>query len=670
MPLIRDPSVGAGPGTAIVLDPDEVAVDRVALALNVGPIRVAPPGPDWGDAAISAYMADQLVGSTAVDYRIPNRQVRIPLVLGADGPSEFDTQRLYLQGKVALIQREGGWLKRGGGLYADVVNATLAMPDQYGYLGVEADVVLTLECLPDFYGDEVELTVTGGDTGGGEYVGLVADVPGDHPARVRIVVTDESGNDQLGLLWGIRSRHYSAAATARLVYDAEAMTPLDAAVVIGDAVEHGSLAAGWTPVLSTDLFGIGPLTHTGSYRVWAACETGSATPPDVRLLWDVGDFTAPRDNAPKGIPAAGDTYLLDLGEIRIDPAPVGTHQWKGVIQAKGAAGGEDVSIYKLWLQPVDEGAGRVTYALDTDIGLGTYVAQDSFRQSSGALAGKTADVGGAWTGTGDTDDFTVDSTSHTVQRGVTGDSGSGPFPGRLAISGVTALTDQCAQVDFSHLGGVTGLSGAIQAGVVVRYVDALNYVIAMMDRPTGILAVFAVVAGGATPLATRTFGALGNGWRTIRLAAFASGTVAVWCGPTGASTGTPLLYATSPAVATGGALASGKPGFYDMSTGPVIVRLYDNFAAWAPTHGAAMFAGRATQVRHDGVIRESAAGGSYGPASSVIGDLPRLPPSGPESRAVEVFAKPSTGDLDQLPELSPGELGVQIYGRPCWLFRP
>ena len=56
MPIIlADPD----PANAeVVLDPSEVAEDRVELALNAGAIRVAQdPGIDWGDAAIESYRA-------------------------------------------------------------------------------------------------------------------------------------------------------------------------------------------------------------------------------------------------------------------------------------------------------------------------------------------------------------------------------------------------------------------------------------------------------------------------------------------------------------------------------------------------------------------------------------------------------------------------------------
>lgn len=143
----------------VVIDPVEVATGRTELVLHQNidnPIRIGPDGPDWGEAAIQAYMSEQRVGEVPVDYRIPNRQVRIPLLLGASGAAGFAAARTQLQQKVGLLWSEGGWLARDT-LYADVVNASLVLPDVLGLYSVEADVILTLECLPDFYGVEVEI---------------------------------------------------------------------------------------------------------------------------------------------------------------------------------------------------------------------------------------------------------------------------------------------------------------------------------------------------------------------------------------------------------------------------------------------------------------------------------------------------------------------------------
>ena len=148
----------------VELDPAAVIAGRTALNLNSGNIQVSNAGIDWGDAAIQQYLAEQRWGQTPVSYRVPNRTPKIPLLLGKTGGTiaEEEKARLELQKKVSLLQRQGGVLlrQRAGGeaQYADIVNATLTLPDVYGETGgVEPNVVLALETLPDFYGEEIEL---------------------------------------------------------------------------------------------------------------------------------------------------------------------------------------------------------------------------------------------------------------------------------------------------------------------------------------------------------------------------------------------------------------------------------------------------------------------------------------------------------------------------------
>ena len=151
-------------------------------------------------------------------------------------------------------------------------------------------------------------------------------LPGDLPSRLRLKVSDTSGNNQLGCIWGIRSRYYDSAATAALFYEAEALTPINGAAVTGlsgasggDVVTIKSLpAASWVTMLSTTISATtGNWTHQGSYRVWARCYSATGT-PTFRFLWGVGSLSVPVTNDAVTLPAAGAYYLLDLGEVRID----------------------------------------------------------------------------------------------------------------------------------------------------------------------------------------------------------------------------------------------------------------------------------------------------------------------------------------------------------------
>lgn len=142
----------------VVLDPVEVADARVELDITD---FIGPAGPDWGDAAIEAAMAEAQRGQIPIAFRIPNRQITIPLLLLDWDDTNFDDLRSAVQAKVARFQDEGGWLKRsiaGDPVYVDIVGATLKLGGgtSQATTSIDPDAVLTLEAIPDFYGDEEE----------------------------------------------------------------------------------------------------------------------------------------------------------------------------------------------------------------------------------------------------------------------------------------------------------------------------------------------------------------------------------------------------------------------------------------------------------------------------------------------------------------------------------
>lgn len=495
----------------------------------------------------------------------------------------------------------------------------------------------------------------------------------DYPGRVRVVVDEDDGDSQLGLIGAFRSRHHSPDATAAIAYEAEALDPLDAAATAaltgasgGTVVTHAALSTDWTPVLGTDIGGTTPLTHVGTYRVWVRARSPHGSDVSVRLLWDVGDLTLPAENAPRTIPGESSLFNLDLGEVRLNPAPVGTHHWRGVIQAKGALGNEDVSIDKVWLVPVDEGYAVLRAPITADQGLAGFAARDEFNQTAGPLAGKTMSAGGTWGGSGDTDDFAIDAVGHTAQRAAASDAGD--YLGRAALAGASDYTAIAAQVDFK-----TDTVTDQELGLVARY-DVIpgndRFVQCTVNPQLGAVSLRTVIS--FTPLfdflGDTDFPVVANAWYTLRLLVADSGHWAVWGGPR--SDNPPLLMAGHDTdLATGGGFATGQVGFYDAYTGGgVVTRSYDNFAAWVPQLDAVLYANRSAQLHTDGAYREAANGAAWGPTQPPAGDLSRLPPSGLEGRPVELFVKASRGDFGQVPDTGIDDISCQVFYRPCWLF--
>lgn len=675
----------------IVLDPSAVAVNRTELDINSGPIMVRVDGIDWGNAEIEAVMADQDRGSSPIDFRIPNRQITIPLRIQADGTVSFDQARAKLQKKVAMFQQEGGWLKRvvsgGGTLYADIVNAGLTLSGGWmqAQKSMDVDAELRLEAIPDFYEDEITLS-DHTETTLPELTFTETNLRGDYPARVRIVVDDDQGADQSSLFWAIRSRNYDSATTAKPAYEAEALTTLDAATRTslsgasgGTVVQHASLADDWTPVVGTNLQAGTYLTHTGTYRVFARVYSNGGTSSSggtisTRFVWDVGDLVTPTTNDAWNLPTQGSQfYIADLGEIRLDKIPTGSHRWGGQIQAKGQGG--TVAVDRVWFMNTDEGFGICKGAASAT-GLSSFSARDSFDQSSGALSGKVLSTGGTWSGGGDTDDFSVETTGHTAQRTALSDSSINN--GRYAYAGTATYGRVTVQTDLKFSANLTG-SNESWRGVLARWVDNSNRMIAGIysygDGTSFVYLVVAAQVSGSTVFTTSVrnpYLGLVNTQYRVRLQVGTDGAWSAWAGFSTLPLPTePTLSGQSAHLATGGALATGRTGIYDAHVSAVAcTRNFDNFLVTTPTPDAAIFASRSAQLSTLALLRQDSSGSAYGPTSNPSGDLPRLPASGVEGRSAEVTIKASRGDASTSPDSAIDDISARAYYRPSWLYVP
>jgi hypothetical protein len=667
----------------IILDDTTVATGRSQLDITDW---VDVEGIDWGEAVTTTYSAAAERGDIPVDYRVPNRQITIPLNLIERGGTTFATIRDRIQAKAGLWQAEGGWIARvppsGGTVYADVTNASLRLSGAWeqAHKSRDLEAVLTLEAKPDFYKGEVTL----GDhteTSAAELIFTETGIDGHYPGRVRVVVDEDDAETQRGLIWGLRSRHYSSATTARLQYEAEALTPISptAATALtgasgGTVLQNASLGTDWTPIMNTNLLAGTYLTHTGSYRVWARVhDPGVSVGPQVkiRLIWDVGDLVNPVINAPWTFPQRGNFYVADLGEIRLDQSTVGTHRWQGQIQAKCDLFGADVNIDKIWFQPLDEGAGVLRVPLNLVEGTVVTSALSSFDTEAGAITGDSLTTGGTWAGAGDADDFSA--AASVATRTAVSDAGTTAGP-RLMTASTPTLTGTLVQVDVK-VNSVTAAGASDGPGVLARYASTNAYLFANLNfNGPSTLSVMKAVAGTHTQIgyAEVTPALAADTFYTIRLWVTADGAWTVWVYEAGTTPGAPAAAGIDSVLATGGTLASGKVGVMDWHTSASAqTRTIDNFYADAgPSPDAVIHASQSLQLTTEGMFREDSGGAAYGPVSWVEGDLPRIPPAHPEARTVEVFLKASRGDLGDLPDSGIDDISARMTYRPCSLYVP
>lgn len=652
----------------ITVDPVEEAQGRVEFDLTP---FIAYQGPEWGQAITEPHRAQGAIGETVIGSRTPNRRATIPLIVRDGGDVSFDELRSTLQAKVALWQREGGWIKREtsiGPVYARIETAALGLGGSWlqANRAVDIDASLELELSPEWLGEWVEEPENDGDgvDGAGELVRLIEPDRGDQPGHVEITVADEDSIARSSVIWGIRSAHYSSDATAALVYEAADLTPLDGAGTASGStgesptvVHRSDVGLTWAPVLSTEVDGVGPMTHTGSYRVYARARVFAGTSgitAQLRLVWGVGALANAHVNDRVSLSGGAYPYqVVDLGVVLLQPVAGGAHAWHGRVQATASEPGTGIRIDKIYLLPLDESAGVLRSSPSPEAGEADYMVRDEFAQTSGALDGKTANAGGTWATSGSATDFAVEDTGHTLERSATGV--------RRAVIGpdLTATAVRCdIKCSVLHSGN--------QPGIMARVPSSGEPVVLGVNFGTSTL-IFSV-AGGT--VATAPLGALfADRWYSLQMYLDTAGNALGWFWPAGAHKGSPLIAAQSTSLATGGSRDEGPVGIQD-SGNNTSTRSFDNFLAWVPEPADLIAPDGSVTIGTTRTFREHT-DSTTSPGGWVTGDLPRLPAPGVEGAPSELLVIASRGDLDKLPDPTrDDDINIKVRWRPSYLYVP
>lgn len=317
----------------------------------------------------------------------------------------------------------------------------------------------------------------------------------------------------------------------------------------------GTVSGGRLTCTSSEWVGAAAYTdfHLGSYRVIAALVKGAGS---IRFRWGTvgGAYTL---NVPQS-PDNGTFRDLDLGAIDVSREQGG--MWAGVLETSGT-----VSLAGLILVPMDTWVSAETPPGSS--GLGTKVV-DGNLTGSGSLSGSalTLPSGQSWAVTG----------TWTKQ------------PGYVQRTAVSEGTVQAALAGTSNYSGVqvsaevfpqTVNPGTFaHTGVLLRYVNASNFVSAVLVGWNGVyyvLSLGATVGGVQIPLYGVDQGLTDPGrvspgrWVKIVCSIDTQGRWQLAFGQGAPLSGDPVaserLVAAGqhPALASGGALASGKVGLID-----------------------------------------------------------------------------------------------------------
>lgn len=712
-------TIYAPPDTGWVLDAGSSSTVSVPLDLCDDTYfflrEQSAPMPELDPQYVSAMGVD---GDRMHSARYRNRRISLTLDVKGSSAAQLEAKVKLIEQAVGRINRDavlsdyglGGTLKytapSGNAATFDVINASVVTETGIGYYAANfTQVALSFECKPFGRGDE--LVVGSGSTTTLPVLTILADgIPGDVAALGRLVVSEDDADDQATFIWGARCRHYSSAATDALFWPCASTTPLNAgaAAAAGPTGAYGSssntiyanaLTTTYQDILKSTV-STTYWTHVGRYRVLARVQAKSDNAGDVsvRASYSRGDLTAYTQGAAVET-TAGQWVICDLGVVNLPPVITGSQRWEFRLQAASTTAGDDVYANWIWLVPVDEGSGLV--GVDT-VGATTQIVVDTFEQTSGNLNTKVPapqQSGSVTWAESTAGDMTINTTADRAERDDVSDSASGGtgtygYYRNGAFAVVTdALAGQAGSVELRWDGPTGSVTGH---GLLLRYTDVDNFLCAVQTSAGGgRFRIIKVVAGEGTLLASHTNYIDGggllppyttdSGGAYVRiLATVTSGgavTAALWLhnyAGIGEEGYMMSSLTTSDAALNGaGALATGKVGIFDINTtANATVRQFDNFRAYTVTSNAACFASRDLELRHDGVVRQDAAGNVWGELVPE-GDLLYVPPSlveHGENRVTELTMKMSRARLDAAGDTSTDDVSATLYATPRFLQLP
>jgi hypothetical protein len=518
----------------------------------------------------------------------------------------------------------------------------------------------------------------------------LAGVPGTAPGLGRMIVQDDSGNDQYWTRWGQQHDRLSRmASTTDFFYEAEALTPVNGASVVtgnagasgGNVVRQTGLTNTFAAMLTTQLTGGGAqLAHIGDFEVWArvfnaAANTGTV---DLALRWSTGDLEQFIVNTAVPEPTKGSYAMIKLGTVHLPTTTAGTQQWQGQILANSTHVGDTLDIDNIFLVPLTDGGATVVGVASAPT-VSVFTARDEFLQGSPTITGAALPVGGTWATSGSTaGDFIIDTTNHAARRNGFSDSGGAIGNGRLATASSSTLAGVGASVDV----GAVGVNGEIMAsGLVLRYVNATNYAVAAVqvtlsggNSGLASIVVAKIIGGTATNIAGGTvpnFAVSSSSpppFMTLQATIDAAGRATAYWGPVGG----PYAFVGSgsdSALATGGTLASGLCGLYSWEFGGLNA-FFDNFWAESFTGDAAFYSGRQFEVRSDRSNRQNSGGTIWTPPSSYVGQYMRVPTPAFYDGVDNLLVKASRNDPTFANDPGIDAIEAQVNITPRWATVP
>ncbi len=473
------------------------------------------------------------------------------------------------------------------------------------------------------------------------------EVGGDVPAEGRAILSDKSAVDRRHLEWGLDQNSGPTLITAASLSTTGFTGALKtrAGAYSAEKVIRGLALAQATPLFSTPA-----LASLGSYRVKLRVYASSAT-VRFRALYRSGD--GPWKTLPAVAPPVINSFAeIDCGEVTFEEVAAGSQRSEVKVEPFTTEGAVEVDVNYLALIPTTSGWGKARGMQDPNPS--ALLAYDEFNQEpSGNLEGKALPFGGNWTEASKTgaNGFQIDAVNHQAVRTTVSDAS--PTGGCYAIAGAT-------NYDATQVSAIVGTSavGFGRMGVFARYANVSNWLMAAVLWEPGVggsgrlnWLVEKCVAAAVSEIDGGSISGQLIQPVTVSLQVAADGTYRASFAPFT----TAIAEGQDPDLAAGGALASGKPGVYDVWTSAsACTRTVDAFSVSGGANaGRVLYASRKAEIRadlDDPVQRQDASGVYYGAPNSYRGDRLEIPVAGDVGAVSRLAVKLRRNDVDLEPD--------------------
>lgn len=435
----------------LILNPVELTPELPEIDLSAAGLAIGEAGPDYGEGSQTVERVKQALGEGVTSAHWPSVESSVPILVGAESETTMATAFTPVESFVAEVQRRNqGAIRRefadsagfSGSVVTFVDAAGLTTPR--GKDGID-EITLKLSRHPFWFATLEEESEEFSASEVRELEFTLAEMLGTVPGLIRVVIKNEGSEDWRGCYVSLECDDYSEAETAKPHYAAKDLTlqgGSTVATVSGEeVVKCPALTAGWVTVLSSEIEGVGHMTHVGQRRMLFRIDDPSAKADAEKLAeWEAGGEVGAKPISQQAnwklewralgsaawiqtmegstpiievSPVVGGYQVIDLGEARPERPLTGDGRWEWRLQAcvPSGSGVQPLirDVYPMsteqWMRvadnsenPIDGEPARTPGTVEDVSGVGTLEWQnpENAKLRDGTVAFLNVELGEEW----------------------------------------------------------------------------------------------------------------------------------------------------------------------------------------------------------------------------------------------------------------------------------